>query len=41
MSEENVEWVRQLAEALWHGRDPEAADALLEGRPAPDFRSSN
>jgi hypothetical protein len=37
MSEENVEWVRQLADALWHRRDPEAADALVEGRLAPDF----
>jgi len=30
MSQENVEWVRQLADTLWHRRDPDAA-AVREG----------
>ena len=36
MSQENVEWARQVAEA-WNRSDLETADALLEGRLAPDF----
>jgi ketosteroid isomerase-like protein len=36
MSQENVEWARQVAEALTRG-DVEAVEALSEGRLAPDF----
>jgi ketosteroid isomerase-like protein len=37
MSQENVEWTRQLADAWDHG-DLEAVDALLEGRLALGYK---
>jgi ketosteroid isomerase-like protein len=36
MSQENVDWARQVAEALNRG-DMVAVEALLEGRVAPDY----